>query len=234
MKIAAFTMVHNEKELLPLWLSYYQRYFDSLYVLDDRSTDETIKKCKKKYKFKVASTYQHDFSYLEWRVMTIREKQKELLSKYDWVLFVDADEIVIADPKKFHGLRDYINQLKSDFVSCTGRDVVQLPGEAPMNFSVPILPQRKKWLDDIASYKPLLSRVPLRWTKGFHSLAEIDSGINHDERKKLADPNLILVHLLRIDFDLYKKRTVGKRGIEFFYDNIKKAVNIPKRFKKVI
>jgi len=234
MKIAAFTMVHNEAQLLPVWLSYYQRYFDSLYVLDDRSTDDTIKKCKKKYKFEVVPLSQHDFSYLEWRVMTVREQQSKLLSEYDWVLFSDTDEIVIPDPQKFKGLRDYISQLKKDFVSCTGRVVVHLPEEAPMNFSAPILPQRKKWLDDIASYKPLLSRVPLRWTKGFHSLEEIDSGINHDERKKLSDPNLILVHLLRIDLDLYKKRSRDRRGKHFFYDNIKKAVNIPKRFKKVI
>jgi len=42
------------------------------------------------------------------------------------------------------------------------------------------------------------------------------------------------VHLLRIDLDLYKKRSRDRRGKHFFYDNIKKAVNIPKRFKKVI
>jgi len=127
MKIAAFTMVHNEAQLLPVWLSYYQRYFDSLYVLDDRSTDDTIKKCKKKYKFEVVPLSQHDFSYLEWRVMTVREQQSKLLSEYDWVLFSDTDEIVIPDPQKFKGLRDYISQLKKDFVSCTGRVVVHLP-----------------------------------------------------------------------------------------------------------
>lgn len=43
MKKAVFTIVHNEKYFLPLWLRYYKQFFNNadVYVLDDKTSDRS-------------------------------------------------------------------------------------------------------------------------------------------------------------------------------------------------
>jgi hypothetical protein len=51
-KIAAFTMVKNEKWFLPIWLNYYTKFIDErdIYVLDHASTDGSIQMVREQYK----------------------------------------------------------------------------------------------------------------------------------------------------------------------------------------
>ena len=79
---AAMTMVKNEKKLLPVWLNYYQKYFEKLFVLDDGSTDGSIEECQKKFDFEVIPANAFDEEYLNKRV----EKVTDILQNGDEVV----------------------------------------------------------------------------------------------------------------------------------------------------
>lgn len=190
---AAFTIVQNESVFLPLWLQYYQRYFDhsDIYVLDhettDGSTDGLAGRC---HHLRVHRDRSFDHAWLNG---TVTAFQSFLLRSYAAVLFSEADEFVVADPAESPGLDRYIERFTGRVARCTGFEVVHDPAEEPsLQFEQPILPQRKYWQRSPMYSKPLIAREPVQWTLGFHEAA------SHPDIQ--PDPGLLLVHLHRVDY----------------------------------
>ncbi len=197
-KCCVFTFVRNENVFLPIWLKYYSRFFsgEDIYILDHSSDDNSITECRKRYNFN--HTVIPFTSYNEQlKTDTARKKQAELLNSYEYVLYADADEIIVPNPRKYQGLYDYIKRFNGDYCFCKGYDLVQTEYEAPINGDIPILQQRKYWSFSPNYCKPLLSRIPLNWEIGFHSATNI---------KERRDNNLWLLHLHRMDFDMSWKK----------------------------
>jgi hypothetical protein len=190
---AAFTIVHNEAAMLPLWLDYYGRHFDAddLYVLDHDSTDGSTAgldgRCH------VVPVHRDAAFDHRWLKATIERFQEFLLRSYDAVLFSDADEIVLADPRRYAGLAAYIAALSRPAARCSGFNVAQQPDEPPLRFDAPLLAQRRYWHASHMYSKRLLSTIPLRWSYGFHE--------EYNAPDDPPDPELLLVHLHRIDHD---------------------------------
>ena len=190
---AAFTIVHNEPVMLPLWLDYYGRYFDpdDLYVLDHDSTDGSTAdldgRCHVVPVHREAAFDHH------WLRSSAERFQAFLLGSYEAVLFAEVDEIVLADPRRYAGLDAYIAELTGPSARCSGFNVVQQPDEPPLRFDEPLLAQRRYWHASAIYSKRLLSRVPLRWSEGFHH--------EYNAPDDAPDPELLLVHLHRIDYD---------------------------------
>ena len=127
------------------------------------------------------------------------EKQVELLKDYDWVLHTDLDEFIIADPLKYEDLKDFMSKTQSKQTFCEGYEIFKRIGQPPLDYSKPILEQRKYWWrDKSGSYnKPLLSRIPTRWVHGFHYIDVMSS----DEVKAIKNTGLYLVHLKHVEHD---------------------------------
>ncbi len=205
---AAFTIVQNEPVFLPIWERYYRRHFDAddLFVLDHDSTDPvtiaTARRCNRVPIHRTES-FHHD-----WLRAVVSAFQRFLLQSYAVVLFVEVDEIVAPDPALFPGgLREYIAQLPDDarVRRCDGWETLQLPDEPPIDWSRPILAQRAHGFRSAFYSKPLLSRVPLTWTNGFHHA----DGVPADD----VDLRLRLLHLHRADFGycLQRNRAAAAR-----------------------
>jgi hypothetical protein len=191
---AAFTIAQNEPVFLPLWLSYYGRYFakSNLYVLDHDSSDGSTEKagaCCQLLRVHREKSFDH-----QWLRDTVTCFQAFLLQSYESVLFAEVDEFVIADPRHYSGLDDYIAQSHAPVSRCTGFHVVHYPSEEPpLRFQMPILAQRKYWHRSRRYCKPLISAVPLSWVVGFHDAPSLE--------ELPPDPYLLLVHLHRVDYD---------------------------------
>ncbi len=190
---AAFTIVHDEAAMLPLWLDYYGRHFDAddLYVLDHDSTDGStagLAGCCHVVPVHREAAFDH-----RWLKSAIEQFQAFLLRSYDAVLFSDVDEIVLADPRRYAGLGAYIAALSRPAARCSGFNVAHQPGEPPLRFDAPLLAQRRYWHASHMYSKRLLSTIPLRWSCGFHQ--------EHNAPDDPPDPELLLVHLHRIDHD---------------------------------
>ena len=201
---AAFTIVQNELVMLPIWLDYYGRYFDpdDLYVIDhdsdDGSTSGLDGRCH------VVPVHRGGSFAHHWLRTTVEAFQALLLQSYDTVLFAEVDELVVADPLRFDGLDAYIERLDRPAVRCAGFNVVHQPDEPPLRFDQPLLAQRRCWHASLLYSKRLLSKVPLRWSEGFHS--------EYSAPDDAPDPELMLVHLHRIDYDACLARHRSSAG----------------------
>ncbi len=203
---AAFTIVQNEPLMLTVWLNYYAHHFDpdDLYVLDHDSTDgstaELAGRCRVVPVHRFAS-FDH-----RWLRSTVESFQRFLLQSYETVLFAEVDELVVPDPRRYAGLAAYIDGLQRPAARCSGFNVVQQPDEPPARFDLPLLAERRYWHASLEYSKRLLSRMPLRWSKGFHQ--------EYDAPDDPPDPELLLVHLHRLDYDscLARHRSTATRN----------------------
>jgi Glycosyl transferase family 2 len=195
---ALITMVHNEPLFLPIWLAYYSRFFspEDIYVFDNDSTDGSVDRDGF-----VRIPVSHDRVDHTWMVRTIEELQHELFDRYDVVLVTDVDEIITPTPE-WGGLDEYIDRFEDDYVKCVGYEILHLiDREAAYDPGQPILDQRGYWFPNSAYDKPALTSASMRWEPGFHKLEGEDylDGSHWD-------PDLRLVHLHRMDFDLCRER----------------------------
>jgi hypothetical protein len=200
---AAFTIAQDEPVMLPLWLDYYGRYFEpeDLYVLDHGGGIQAGSgQCR------VVPVHREVSFDHRWLRGTVEAFQAFLLQSYDSVLFAEADEFVVADPRRYRGLDHYIESLDAPAARCLGFNVVHYPDEPSIRFDAPLLAQRRYWHASQHYCKRLLSRVPLRWSEGFH----LEYNLGEDP----PDPALMLVHLHLIDYHwcLQRHRSVAARN----------------------
>lgn len=187
---AVITITRNENVFLPIWLRYYSQFFNAedIYVLDHQSVDGSTD-CGGFNKIPVSQPVFGD----EWQRDLVQHHQHELVDQYDVVLYTDVDEIIAPDPR-YCNLGQYIDRFDQDFVTCKGYEIIHLKEhEQPFDSTKPVLTQRSTWYHNPMYSKTLLARVPMLWHPGFH--ARIDGEEN-------SDPNLYLIHLHRMDYDI--------------------------------
>lgn len=187
---AIITMVHNEAVFFPIWLAYYSRFFrpEEIFVLDHDSTDGSTEG----EGFTRIPTHREQFSN-EWQVETVQHLQRKLLETHDVVVVVDVDELIVPDPST-GDLGNYIQGFNEPFVSCMGYEVVHLPDrEAPFDPERPVLEQRHYWSENSVYNKSAITTEPAEWVPGFHRRVDLHFR---------GDPDLRLIHLHRVDYDL--------------------------------
>ncbi len=209
-KCAIFVMTQNEEIFLPIWLKYYSKYFegDDIFVFDHRSTDNSIEKCSQSFKFRhLRLNYPFSFDH-KWFQFVEENTYVKLLESYEYVLFTDVDEILLANSEKYTGLDDYINKLQEDRVRCLGYDLINVKDkESIFNVNESVLSQRKYWYRTEMYDKTLLSKIPLKFTIGNHTL----SGI----RQPRQDKDLLLIHLHKLDFEMCWNKNVEKAKLQW-------------------
>jgi hypothetical protein len=187
---ALITIVHNEPVFLPIWLRYYSRFFapHDIYVLDNESSDD-IGALGDFVRIPAA----HDRVDHEWMVKTIEGLQHDLVDRYDVVLVSDVDELVVPHPRA-GTLGEYLDRFDEDWVNCLGYELLHMrDSEPPLELDRPILEQRGYWFSNGAYDKAALATVPMSWQPGFHGRADFQYNF---------DPDLRLIHLHRMDYDL--------------------------------
>jgi hypothetical protein len=206
---AVFTMVHNEAVMLPVWLRYYSRYFapEDIYVLDHDSDDGSTEAGG----FNRIPVHNPEFDNI-WQLEMVQDQQARLLEDYDIVLFTDVDEIVVPRPR-LGDLTAYMNRFGRSFVNCMGYEIIHLPDrEPPFDPERPVTEQRSHWFENSGYSKAVLVTEPSEWEPGFHRRAD-----GHFK----PDPDLFMVHLHRVDYDLalerhrnWRRRRWSKRRLE--------------------
>jgi hypothetical protein len=180
-KCAIFTLQRDEFFHLPLWLKYYGQHFDhqDMFILDHESQDPEVCRVLREdcTDMNVYSVFNEQVYNIDWYVETINHYKDILLTKYEYVMYVDCDDWVI--PKE-GTLRDFIANADREAYRTYGYEV--------------ILDKMHAWGPD---EKPCLTRIPLVWGPGCHtSTPEIKS-----------TDDLYLYHLHRLSYDAaWKKR----------------------------
>jgi hypothetical protein len=113
----------------------------------------------------------------------------DLLQDHDWVVRVDTDEFIVADPRRYGSLVDYISATKLPYISARGFDVFEHSSEAPLDLERPILGEQRSYAFALtAMNKTCITSQPLTWDRGFHMT----------QHPPLLD-DLYLFHLKRAD-----------------------------------
>jgi hypothetical protein len=191
---AIITMVHNEPVFLPIWLAYYGRYFapEDIYVLDNDTTDGSTDRDGF-----VRIPVTHETVDHPWMVRTVEELQHELIGRYDVTVVTDVDEIISPVPE-WGDLGEYLDVFSEPWVNCLGYELLHMRDlEPPLDLSRPVLDQRRHWFVNGAYDKAAIAAEPMSWRTGFHGRS--------DFHYKL-DPDLRLIHLHRMDFELCRAR----------------------------
>jgi len=193
-KCAIFTIVKDEEYFLPIWIKHYKKYFkpEDIYVLDhdsvDGSTDNIDVNIEKVHRDLA-------FDHL-WLVETVQNYQKELLEKYEIVIFAESDELLYSIERPFDELLNDFSNSDQNYLTCHGYEIIHnIEKEKKLTVGESILENRNEWFRYTAYDKTLISKIPLEWSVGFH-----DAGVrNHS-------PELFMMHLHRVDFELMLKR----------------------------
>lgn len=128
-----------------------------------------------------------------------------LLNYYDIVLYSDTDEIVVADPRKYAGLKDFFNSTILPYYTCIGLNLINhIYEENPYTSALPFLRQRTYCQFSSPMCKTLVTRRPIRWGGGFHS---------SDSVPNFSD--LYLFHLRNADFGEALKRLALTRTLDW-------------------
>ena len=191
---AVVTIVRNEHVFLPIWLAYYSQFFgpDDIYVLDHESDDGSTDGDGF-----VRVPVSHETVDHTWMVRTVEQHQHALLEDYDVVVVTDVDEIIAPRPD-WGTLGDYVDRFREPFVTTRGYEVVHLVDREPaLDLGRKVLEQRGHWFANPVYDKPVVATEPMEWVPGFHTTPDF---------RREFDPDLYLIHLHRMDFDLCLER----------------------------
>lgn len=199
-KCCVMTIVRDEAYYLPIWLRHYGRFFkpEDTYILDNDSTDGSTNNLK----VNVIKVHNELYFNHQWILDTVQAKQKELLKKYQYVLFCECDEMIAPNPDKYYDLEDYIIKADKPTHRCNGYDLIQGDEEQELDPSKDILLQRKYWFASPGFSKPYLTRIPLSYCAGFHCCDGMPE----------PDIDLLLLHLHLVDYKYYTARHAWKKA----------------------
>jgi hypothetical protein len=205
MRIAAITMVYNETFRLPFWLSYYSSQLgaEHLYVVDHGSTDRSTDNLGGANRILLPRDSFDDAQ----RSRFIAKFHESLLEYYDWVIYTDCDEILIADPAKHHSLKHFVASNPGPVaITAIGLNLIHLASiEPPLELGKPLLSQRRYCYFNSPMCKTLLARKPTDWSGGFHSSSHQPTFVD----------GFYLFHLHMVDRDENLKRLQLTRDLNW-------------------
>jgi len=203
MKIIVTTMVYNEGLRLKRWIDYYGRQLglDSLLIIDHGSTDGSTEKMNVGRLLLPRS----EFDDIQ-RAEFISDLSKSLLRYYDVMIYIDCDEIIVADPSRYESLRAYLELAQSKSIRPIGFDVFHVRHcEPALAVDRPIFQQRRHCWFRSTLCKPAIAFKPVRWVPGFHHCSEMS----------FIDTELYLFHLKQVDYEYALKRMELTRNLEW-------------------
>lgn len=170
-RLAALTMVRDERVMLPRWLAHYGREcgIDNLFVIDDSTTDGSTDGLPCSV-IRIPSWGDKHFETTRMRLVS--NIAAGLLEAYDAVLFADADEFLVADPLRHEGLVDLVSKRSTaDVLAAQALNVVHdVTREGPLDPDRPVLGQRQ-WAKFIPLMcKPAIKRVAAPWVAASHGI----------------------------------------------------------------
>lgn len=204
LKVAAVTMVYNEAHFLPRWVRHYAAQFgaENCTVIDHGSDDGCTDALGRINLVRIPRSPTDEDA----RAKFISGFCAALLTWYDWVIYTDVDEFLVADPAHYPSIPDLLAATPHNVITAVGFNVHHDdPREPPIDPERPVSGQRHWMMMVVAMCKPLAIRRAVQWAPGFHSS---DAPVDFDR--------LFMFHLRNYDtpqslLRLHKTRTMPRR-----------------------
>jgi hypothetical protein len=223
-RTAIITMVYNERVILPIWLRHYTTHCPGavLFVIDHGSDDGSTDSVSGANVIPLPRTPFDDGDRAEF----VTNLQKALLKYYEVVIYTDCDEMLVADPRRYHSLAAFLEATRAEeVIAPTGLNVHHIPDADPiLDLTEPVLGQRRHVKFGVAFCKPVVVRKPVAWAPGFHWC---DCVPTYRE-------DLFMFHLHKMEIDLAMARLQktsemawSKRAAIMGWSTNKIATNLP-------
>jgi len=193
---AIFTIQHNETFYLPIWINYYSKYFEpkDMYILAHNCSGKTLDILKDAEDSGINVTYlkTEDIFNHDWLLNQVHTTQRNLLERYNYVVFTDCDEIIIPTNCT---LKEFLDNATEDAYRCDGWEV-----------------QEDKMYPSPGFCKTLISKVPLKYVHGYHTSVPEFPKYN----------NLPMYHIKRLNYEEAWKRNqklLEEKWDKFAVDN---------------
>lgn len=167
-RVAAVTMVFNESVYLPIWLAHNARQvgIENCYVIDHGSTDGSTANLGACNVVRIPRSPYDPAKQSEWNSGFC----SSLLTWFDWVIYSDVDEILMADPAEAETLVEYCRRPLPEIVTAIGLNTLHLVDDEPtLDLSRPVSVQRPYVFGCASMCKPLLIKRRVEWSPGSHS-----------------------------------------------------------------
>lgn len=186
--VAVVTDALSADFFFPLWYRYYGAQFGykNLHVATIKGSANKFAEFELGSVIEISQTYDDND-----RLQAITDIVAKRLADHDFVIRVDCDEFLIADPNIYTNLREYIDQLQKPYVTSRGFEVYQHDEEGKLDINENILVKQRKYCIALTSLnKTAITSQPLRWSRGFHHFDNIPE-FDH----------VFLFHLKRADIE---------------------------------
>ena len=200
--VIAITMVYNEGDTLRRWLKHYGRHLGerNLLVVDDGSNDGSTDNLGVAGRLTIPKLPFDEGRRAEF----VSDLQRDLLRYCNAVIYTDCDEFLIPDPRRFANLRQYVDRMSAECVRPVAFNLFHIRDqEQALVTDRGLLEQRSYCQFYSRECKPLVTRVPIRWTAGFHDC----------NMKVLLDSELLLVHAKQADYSAALARLALTRNL---------------------
>ena len=203
-EIAVFTHACNETIFLEIFLNHYKKFtsVSNLYIIDHGSffIPEKIKESG----INIIRIPKGEVDQLNIKRF-VEYFQRFLLTQYNWVIHVDADELIVHEK----GIDFLLNELLNKDDKCIlkpeiGYEIYQDEQEEEINLEIPITLQRKLAFRFDNYAKPALSSIPTSYSIGFHDQLDL---INMKIIKGLC-----MIHLANVSIGERIRRNLNWQG----------------------
>ena len=202
--VAVLTMARDEADMLPRWVRHYSEQVgvENLVVLDDNSTDGSTDD--------LGCTVHRlpplpGSGFEGTRMQLLSGLARGFLAVYDFVVFVDVDEFLVADPTRHHDLRSFLATRRDrDILAPMALNVLHVPElEGPLRADEPILGQRRFAKFVPIMCKPSVKQVPAGWRWASHGI----------KAPFEVDPELYMVHMKFADRDALQRVSAHRKAL---------------------
>ena len=189
--VAVMTMTRDEGHMLRRWVEHYgaQVGVENLVVLDDNTSDGSTDNLPCPV-IPVPNLTKNTTFIPAWMSM-ISHLSAGLLDCYDAVIYVDVDEFIVPEPRKYENLRQFVaDRPGRSAVGVMGLNMVHdVTREGPLVDDEPIIGQRR-----LAKFLPLMCKPSVKWVPAGWALG------THGIRTQFAiDPELFMFHMKFVD-----------------------------------
>lgn len=165
--LAVITMVYNERDRIIGWRDHYSRQVgaENCFVVDCGSDDGSTVRLGTMNRVGLPTSVNNP----QRQANFIADMAAGLLCYYKKVVYVEPDEILIANPLRFKHLKDYAAKTDKDVVTSIGFEIVQGAEEPPLAPLGTIGEQRSSAVFASSKCKTNLIGRRVRWAPGWHS-----------------------------------------------------------------
>jgi len=192
--VAVFTRTFNEGNLLLLWERFWGKElgYENVYIINNGGSDFSCLNLNPKTS--LVNLPMTEVSHKNWAIID-SYFQRFLLQRYDWVIKVDTDELLLTE----NNLTAYLKKIESGIYKPENAVAIihEYENEPIFDYESSISSQRSYFVKESSTFiRPIITSIPATWSTGNHFVLQ----------KSHSLKDIYALHLHCLDFEQLSNR----------------------------